>query len=144
MLQQHYVNTIKQKSAFATLFSVIIMGMISLSLVASMLLISIDSGKVDEAQRSGTSALALAHACAEIALNKLKLDNTYTGNEIVTLGSNTCQILTISGNGNTNRVIQTSGTVGSGTAGTYTLKLEVSVTTVNPTTVINYWQQKAF
>lgn len=138
---QHSSN---KKPAFATLFSVVILGLITITLVVTMMTMAIDSGKLNTAVRSGVLARTLAHSCGEIALNKLKLNLTYSGNESFTFETGSCRVESVTGTGNTNRLIRTSGTVSSGAGDVYTRKLEISVTTVNPTSVINYWQEKVF
>lgn len=128
----------KQINAFATLFSVIIMMLISSVVVAGILMSSNVGIQDNSLYRSAVEARALADSCANVAVNKLKLDNTYTGNETITIGTAQCQVLTITGTGNSNRVLRTSATVK-----TVTRKIEVSITTIDPT-VISYWRDTAF
>jgi hypothetical protein len=127
------------KKGFATLFSVIILMLLSLMVVSGVLISGVDGMQINSNYRNGILARALAESCGNVALNKLKIDNTYSGTETVTLGTGSCQILAITGSGNTSRVIQATGTVG-----TSVRKIEISVATLNPNTVLNYWNDKVF
>lgn len=85
---------------------------------------------------SQTQAQALANACAELALEKLKLDLAYVGNETLSVGTSSCQVISVTGTGNTNRVINAQATINS-----ITRKVKVTISTVNQLTVISSWQE---
>ena len=127
------------KQGFVTLFSLIILMIISIAVFSSILLVNVDSLRSVEAVRQGIIARSLANTCAEVALNKLKDDNNYQGNESLTLTSGSCEILSISGSGNTNRIIRTTGN-----ANQFIRKSEIKVTTLNPSTDIDYWREIDF
>jgi hypothetical protein len=76
-----------------------------------------------------------ADSCAEEALEKLREGVYYTGGETLTFSEGNCQIQTISGTGNFNRTVQTTGTVG-----TIIRKVEVIVSTVHPAITITSWK----
>lgn len=129
----------KGKPGFATLFSVIILILISTFIISGMLLTNNMTIKENALYRDSAEARILANSCADVAVNKLKLDNTYTGSETITVGAKQCQILAITGSGNSNRVVRTSAVVN-----TVTRKVEVSITTIRPTTFISYWNDAIF
>lgn len=132
MLQQH----LNKKKGFSTTTIVIILSFVSVLIVSSSLLASTDTFLSSNQILSGVESKALANSCAEVALNALKLDNTYAGNQNINLGNGTCNILSISGSGNTNRIFGVRATVRN-----VTRELEVSVQTINPTTILNYWRE---
>lgn len=134
-MQQQQLN----KNGFVTLFSLIILMVISVSVFTSILLVNIDSLNSVEATRQGIVARSLANSCMEIAINELKDDQAYTGNETFTFTNGTCQIISISGSGNTNRTIRVSGS-----ADGYVRKVEALVLEINPATSISYWQEIDF
>ncbi len=134
---QHRSNN---KKGFVTLASVILLMFIAIAVFTSILTINIDSFKGVEALREGLRAKTLANSCVEIALDKLKLDDTYTGNEVIQITPiDQCEILLISGTGNTNRVIRTIGRTDG-----YVRKIEVSISEINPDTIISNWLEKEF
>jgi hypothetical protein len=132
-------NKSRKLRGFATLFSVVILMLLSTFVVTGILLSSNMSLQSNAVYRDAIVARDLADSCANVAVNKLKLDNTYTGNETITLGTKQCQILAITGSGNTNRVVRTSAVTGS-----VTRKIEVSIAVLTPNLTVNYWQDTAF
>lgn len=127
------------KKGFVTLFSLIILMIISVTVFTSILLVNVDSLNSVEATRQGIVARSLANSCMEIALNKLKDDQTYTGNETFTFTQGSCQVISVTGSGNTNRTIRVSGD-----SGGYIRKAEALVLQINPSTNISYWQEMDF
>ncbi|HOY46455.1 MAG TPA: hypothetical protein PKU95_02385 [Candidatus Dojkabacteria bacterium] len=127
------------KNGFATLFSLIILMVIAVSVFSSILLTNIDGLKGVEAMRNGIVAKNLATSCAEIAINKLKIADTYSGNETINFTEGSCYIQTISGSGNTNRLLRVTGTSENAIK-----KIEINVLVINPTTNISYWIEKDF
>lgn len=78
-----------------------------------------------------------ADACAEVALNKLKENLAYSGaNEVITLDRGNCTIINVTGTGNSNRIITTSGTYND-----VVRKLSITILTVNPSTTISFWME---
>ena len=134
-MQQQQLN----KKGFVTLFSLIILMVVSVSVFTSILLVNVDSLNSVEATRQGIVARSLANSCMGIAINELKDDQAYAGNETFTFSQGSCQIISISGSGNTNRTIRVSGD-----AGGYVRKVEALVLEINPATNISYWQETDF
>jgi hypothetical protein len=102
-------------------------------------LISIDNNKFNRIANDAIIAGRTAYSCTEIALNKLKNDLSYAGEESITLDGVTCNILAISGTGNTNRVIKVSATTSIGVV----KKIQITVQTVNPSYIFSSWQEVA-
>lgn len=136
-MQQQHSDKI-QKRGFTTITSVIILMIATVLIITSTILISTDSFVSSYNSLASIEARALAHSCAEIALNKLKLDDTYAGNETLSFGGESCHILPTAGTGNTDRAISTYAIVRD-----VTRKVDVSINTVNPTTVIASWNEVA-
>lgn len=129
-----------KKGAFATMFSVIILMILSVTVVSSILIANIDSLKMSKTTSDSVVARALAQTCGEIAINNLKLNpDTYIGGETVVLAQGSCQVVSITGTGLSNRTIRTTGTVG-----TVIKKNEIALTTVNPTTEVSSWREVDF
>lgn len=119
---------------FSTLYIVIILGSVSLSLSLMLSTSSFLSVKSGSIIKSGFQAKALVGACAEVSLETIREDNNYTGSNSVALGENICNY-TISNTGGTNRSIIISGTIG----GTIS-KLQIMTNTFNPIN-ISSWQE---
>lgn len=116
----------------STLFLVAIGGVVA----GSLILLGLGFSKSSFALEQSNQAKALANACAEEALLKLKQDLSYTGNETITLSSGTCQIQDVKGAG-PNRIIKTTGTVG-----TIIRKVEVKVK-ISPSFTLSSWLEVA-
>lgn len=119
---------------FATLFSVIALGSVSLGLVIWVSTSSVWSLLGSRDQHLSAQARSLVNACAEIALENMRENTSYTGTNSVIIGSDACSY-TITNNGGDSRSITISGSVG-----TITRKLEISTNAFNPL-VIESWQE---
>ena len=136
MQMQHLDNNTNRKSGFVTLISVIILTSISLIVISSQLLISTDNYISNRRVSDSLQARVLADTCVEIALNRLKLSNAYTGNDTEVLSIGTCSISTISGSGNTNRSFTTSATYNN-----MTRRVSITVSSIDPNLTISSWQE---
>lgn len=136
MKQQPYDK--KNQSGYIVLITVLVIGAIGVAIAVSVLLLGLGSSRSGFAMQQSSQAKSLVNACAEEALQKLRESVYYTGNESLTYSSGSCQIQTISGSGNSNRTIQTVGTVG-----TIQRKVKVVVGSVHPTIAITSWQEVA-
>ena len=128
----------QKKSGYVLLFSVIVIGSIASGIVASLLMLGTTASQVGATGEQATKAFALANGCMEYALQELRTSTNYAGNEIKTLSSGTCEILTIGGVGNNDRMICVEGK-----AGLVARRLEVAVSQVLPRTLIDSWQEVA-
>lgn len=82
-------------NGYITLTSAIILSLVFMTItlaIGSYSFFSYSSVSITEYKKIST---ALAESCADIALLKFKLDDTYIGNEIVVIGNNSCSILPI-------------------------------------------------
>ncbi|KKQ35859.1 MAG: hypothetical protein US52_C0014G0004 [candidate division WS6 bacterium GW2011_GWA2_37_6] len=125
----------KIKKAYVLLTTVIIIAIVTTLLVANMIAINTESTVSVGVLRDSKEALFLSDACAEVAIDKLKDNNTYTGNEVLNISSESCSILLVQGTGNTNRTVQTTSTVGDSTQ-----KVQIVITQLNPDTQIASWK----
>jgi hypothetical protein len=132
----------KEYKGFVALISVLLLLAIAVTVITVGLSVQIDRSKSSDTSMDAVQASANANLCAEFAISKLK-DNltTYTGNETLTTDLNcggSCQINTITGSGNTNRLITVSGVCND-----ITKKLSITISNVNPFTTIASWQEVA-
>ena len=137
MVQLQYVK--KTKKGYVALVTVIILAAVTSVVALTALSLGTDSTIFSAEKQNQSLAKSYANSCMEIAINKLKASTSYIGNESMAVGNGTCQILTISGSGNSNRTIQTKGF-----SGTVVRKLQVTITTVNPSTIYSSWQEADF
>lgn len=130
---QHFANP---KSGFVALVTVLVAGAVGLAVAVSLILSGLGSSRSSLVLSQSTVARMYADSCAEEALEKLREGVYYTGGETLTFSEGNCQIQTVSGTGNSNRTVQTTGTVG-----TIIRKVEVVVSTVHPTISVTSWQE---
>lgn len=128
--------TASEQKGYITLLSTLFLVTIGGVVASSLILLGLGSSRTSFALEQSNQAKALANACAEEALLKLKQDLSYTGNETITLASGTCQIQDVKGAG-PNRIIKTIGTVG-----TIIRKVEVKVK-ISPSFTLSSWQEVA-
>lgn len=123
---------------FIALISIIIIGAVILAVTIGLSLRSIGETDMALSGELSNRALALADACAEDALLKLKNDLNYSGNESIIIGGESCDILAIGGSGNFNRTINTQSAVSG-----YTKKIKVEVPQISPAMEIASWEEVA-
>jgi len=127
-----------KKTGFAAMTAVLILGIVATVLLPSILLINTDNIRVEMAVSSSGKALNLANACAETALNKLRNNSSYTGNETITYSIGNCQILTFVGS-SPNYTIRTRSTINN-----YTKKIQVITSQITPVIIVTSWQETDF
>jgi hypothetical protein len=115
------MSNVKSQDGFIALTSVII-----ISAFFSILFIGMFFSATEQIERAddrefSVRALGLANSCAEQALNNLKNDLSYEGDETVTVGAYTCDILALDSTDMT-KVIKTTGAVHG-----YTKRVQIEV-----------------
>jgi hypothetical protein len=128
------INKENLKKGFSTLFIVIILGGIALSVALSLSTSSVWSIKASNDTKDSNKAKSLVNACAEVALEVMRENNSYAGTDNVVLDGNTCTY-TVTNTGGTTRGIVIFGTVGG-----IVRKIDITTSTFNPL-VISYWQE---
>jgi len=126
----------RNRKAYVTLLSVIILGAISILVLITTIAIDTESIFAADVMDQGKQARFFADSCAERAIDLLKQNNLYGGTESYLFTSGSCTVSAVSGTGNTNRTFTTTGVYENATR-----KVSVTVTTVNPTTAIGSWQE---
>lgn len=121
------------QKGFATLLVIIILGSIITALVLYITTTGLWSimGSVND--KNSVQADQIASACAEVAMEAMRENNSFTGSGSQTIGANTCNYTVTSGGGN-NRIIQVTGIVGN-----ITRKLLITTSEFNPI-VVSSWQ----
>ena len=123
-------------SASAATTTVLILGSIATVIASVMLFQSTDNAIVAKVLREGKKAEYAAMSCGEVALEKLRLSTSYTGNETITIsGSLTCSIGTITSNTGT-YTVPTSATFGDATK-----SLQITVGTITTTLNVIGWKE---
>lgn len=125
-----------RRRGYVLLISVIVIGAVASTIVASLMLLGITASKVGQSFRASTQALELAQACAEVALHSLRQSPSYAGDEVFALDTGVCEILTIGGAGNNSRLLCVEGR-----AGDATRRIEIVVKQLLPRTIIDTWSE---
>jgi hypothetical protein len=123
----------KTESGYIALLSVIIIGIIGVSVGVSLVLLGLGSSRDSFALQQSNQAKALANACAEEGLQKIRESTSFTGSGGLSLDSGTCSY-TVASQGGSNRTVVVSGTVG-----TIVRKASITVTQINPTITVSSW-----
>ena len=122
------------KKGFSTLFIVIILGSIAIGLVLALSTDSFWVVKSSIGAKDSSQNKSLVNACAEIALENMRENNSLVGSSDVVITGNTCTYI-ITNTGGTNRTISASGTING-----VVRKLEINTTGFNPIAVSS-WQE---
>lgn len=124
------------KSGYVALMAVLIIGAVVLNISLSSVIISITNNMNGLSYQNLVQATALSHACGEKTLMDLKENLDYQGNETVNLGNGTCEILPVENLGEQARIIKVTGRVNNSIR-----KTKIEISNINPTTVIDSWQE---
>lgn len=123
---------------FIALTSILIIGALILTISIGLSLRSIGETQISLAEQESHRALALANLCAEAALMKLESVLNYGGNESMAVGGQSCDIMSIEGSGNLNRIVKAKSTVSG-----HTKKVKVVVSRISPVMQITSWEEVA-
>lgn len=121
---------------FIALTSILIIGALILVISVGLSLRSVSETQISLAQQEAHRALALANLCAEVALMKLESVLNYSGNETVNVDGLSCDIMSIEGSGNLNRIVKAKSTISG-----YTKKVKVVVSRISPVMQITSWEE---
>jgi len=125
-------------NGFSLLLAVVLTGAISISIVVSILLIGVDSSKTSLAIIHSNQAKAIANACVEQSLQKIRNSTIFTGYGNLIFADGSCGYFVID-DGGQNRTITVSSTVA-----TAVRKVRVSINAINPKIIISSWQEGNF
>ena len=123
------------KKGVITIVLVLTIGTLILGFGAGAVLRSIGNLKMSVDENQYMQAKALAEGCVEYALFKLQSELDYSGGETIILDDESCTVVSISGNGNSNRTIRATSTVHE-----QNYAIEVEVGTISPTASIISWK----
>ncbi len=124
------------RPGYAFLVTVLLIGAVASTVVASLLLLAAGTAKNSLAVQESAGALDNARSCAERALYLLRSDGSYAGGDTLSFTLGTCRILTVGGEGNAARTLCVEGTVGEATR-----RLEIEIGQLIPTVSISSWRE---
>lgn len=129
---------LRSRSGYILLITILIIGAIASAILTSLLMLGTSASQVSQSVHQANQALGAAQGCADYALLKLRQSPSYAGDETLTLSTGTCEILSVGGIGNNNRLVCAEGV-----AGDSVRRLEIVVNQVLPQTKIFSWQEVA-
>ena len=130
-------NAIRRHSGYVTLFSILVISAIAVTITLSVILIGIATNKSSQTTGQSKQANAAATACAEEALEQIKENTALTGTFTLTPGGVSCTYVIIN-TGVTSREIDASST-----AGDATRRIKVLISALSPLITVSSWQEVA-
>lgn len=125
-----------RESGYVALIAMLVIGAVASTIAGSLLLLGLGSSRSSFAEERSNHAKALANACSEEALQQIRDNTNYSASNVtITLGQGSCTYSVIV-NAGENRTINSSGTVGS-----ITRKVKVTVTAINPKIIVSPWEE---
>ena len=124
-------------NGYITLVSVLVVGSIALASAVSLLLLGIDASRTALTNTQAAQARSLANTCAEVALDKLRQDTSYQGNETITFSNGSCTIATLFQSGSSTSIQLTAEVSG------LTRKSMIQTATLIPQVQLESWQEVA-
>lgn len=131
------MHTQKTQSGYVLLLSMILISIVGVVIGTTLLLIGVNSTKRSILQEESSIARVLADACAEYALDQLRQNYSYAGNESLNFTTGNCDILPVLQNGLV-RTLQTRGMVD-----TASRQVAVEITGNSPQLTLGSWQEVA-
>jgi hypothetical protein len=128
---------IQNDNGFIALLSVLILGVITLSITVSILLLGVDALRSAQTVADSTRARGLATLCSERALEEIRQNPLFSGTESIVVSAGYCEY-TVSNLGGSNRDIESRGV-----SGNVTRRVLVEVDQIYPTIHISKWQEQA-
>lgn len=122
------------QKGFSTLFIVIILGSITLSLALAISTSSLWSIQDSLILKRAVTARSISNACAEVALETMRQNNSYTGADSISLSGHDCTY-TVSSLGGNNRNILVTTLIND-----VENKIEIKTDNFNPLNIIS-WQE---
>lgn len=126
---------IKQQSGYIALITVLIVGAISTTIAATLLVTGTDAQRGSLVLQRSVQARALVGACVEEALQLIHDNTAYTGTGNLNLGQGSCTY-TVTNTGGVNRSVAVSATVNS-----VVRRAQVYVTIGTTSISITSWQE---
>ncbi|MFH1956382.1 MAG: hypothetical protein ABIJ28_01930 [Patescibacteria group bacterium] len=121
---------------YIALISVLIIQALILAIIIGIFLRSNTEIKLALGEQLSGKSRALAEACAEYALQQLKNNSNYSGNESIIIdGNDSCDILPIETSGS-DKIVKTQSAVSG-----YTRKIKINVIQINPEMFTSYWNE---
>lgn len=125
-------------NGFVALIAVLVLGAVGTAVGISLILLGLGSSRTSFSLEQSNQAKALANACSEEALQKIRESTSFSGASTIFLGSGSCTYqVAVTG--------QTRSITTSGTAGTIIRKVKIRLT-INPQNLkftIASWQEVA-
>lgn len=126
--QRHYAN------GYILLISVIIVGAIATAIAVGLLYLGAGSSKNAISHQQSEKAKAAANACAEEALEQIRLNQNYSGSGNISINGGMCEYSVIN-TGGQNRAIDVSSTMDA-----VSRRVFITVTAIMPK-IIATWQE---
>jgi len=131
-----FFSSSQRQKGYILLLSLLVVGAIGISISIGILLVGVGSSQNGIVIEQGLQARMLSHTCAEYALDELRKDDSYSGNETLSFTEGDCEVRPVLGTGNTNRTVQTIGTTGQANG-----RVEVEISVVSPEVTISSWKE---
>src|SRR3989338_257102 len=122
-------------SGFITLLSVLVIGAVATAVATSLIFLGLGSARTSFAAQQSGQARALATACAEEALERIRESSSFSGNGELNNADGICSYA-VTSQGGANRAIFTTGTVAA-----FWRKTRITIDRINPTINIASWQE---
>lgn len=123
------------KKGFISLIIILIIGAMGIMTAVSVLLLGLGSSRTSFSIEQSKQSKGLANACAEEALERIRLFTPFTGSGSLSLGQGNCTY-TVTSLGGPNRLIISTGTIGSNIR-----KVRIIIDRINPRIRITSWQE---
>lgn len=136
MAQHRCVNISTNENGVVLLLSVLIATAVGVAVGISVIMGGLILSQGSQAHREANQAKSLANACADLALQQIRSNTSFTGTNTVAISGNNCSYTVTSGPGEA-RTATSSATINASTR-----RVTVQISNINPSIVITSWQEQ--
>ncbi|OGE76509.1 MAG: hypothetical protein A3C85_03730 [Candidatus Doudnabacteria bacterium RIFCSPHIGHO2_02_FULL_48_21] len=126
----------KQKG-YIVLISVLLVSAIGAAISIAVILLGLGSSRSSFAVQQSRQAASAANACVEEALQQIRENSNFSGNDTLTVGQGSCSYAVASLGGQSRYI------AASGTAGTIVRKSRVNIDAITPIINVVSWEEVA-
>jgi hypothetical protein len=129
------MKNIKHQPGYVLLISILLIGAIGVAIVVSILSLSSGTAQSEIYLEQSAGARALADACLEEGLEKIREGTSFSGSGSLSLGLGTCGY-NVQSTGGQNRTITASSTLVNATR-----RVQATISAINPRIILTSWQE---
>ncbi len=126
---------VHKQQGFAALFAIVVLTAVLLAMLGGLGVSSAILSRNSSDDLFGSRTRSVANACAELGLQAIRDNSSFTGTVNTNLDSGSCSY-TVSNTGGSTRAVTVQASVGSSTR-----RIQISISALTPRVTVSSWQE---